>query len=286
MKHYTRFRAYQLGEKGASFSLSVDKQFTLIEARYNEVNKLHIKWEMKLLGISTIGLLHITSWDEDHCKLSELNNILTDLKPSRIECPAYKPHTENGKRCLTKIQSSGAEVIRVYPYVVKNQSFNRLKGEDLFYGPLDINEEIESNDKSIIKLFRVGSFQILSLGDCENAEIAKYLISKEIICNEVDILILAHHGANNGFTSTEFLIAVNPLIAICACDWGNQYDHPDASVRSMLSNLSIPLLTTKAGDIIAQSIDKHSFKIANYISNNEKKDSVRTFKNKTYYIND
>ena len=24
MKHYTRFRAYQLGEKGASFSISVD----------------------------------------------------------------------------------------------------------------------------------------------------------------------------------------------------------------------------------------------------------------------
>mgnify|MGYP004626594973 CR=1 FL=1 len=30
MKHYTRFRAYQLGEKGASFSISVDQYFVLI----------------------------------------------------------------------------------------------------------------------------------------------------------------------------------------------------------------------------------------------------------------
>lgn len=48
MKHYTRFRAYQLGEKGASFSLSVDQYFVLVEARYNEVNKQHIKYEMRL----------------------------------------------------------------------------------------------------------------------------------------------------------------------------------------------------------------------------------------------
>ena len=47
MKHYTRFRAYQLGECGASFSFSVNDHFTLIEARYNDVNKEHIKWEMR-----------------------------------------------------------------------------------------------------------------------------------------------------------------------------------------------------------------------------------------------
>jgi competence protein ComEC len=39
MTHYTRFRAHQLGEKGASFSISVDQYFVLIEARYNSVNK-------------------------------------------------------------------------------------------------------------------------------------------------------------------------------------------------------------------------------------------------------
>ena len=40
MKHYTRFRAYQLPNKGSSFSLSVDNHFTLIEARYNETKEM------------------------------------------------------------------------------------------------------------------------------------------------------------------------------------------------------------------------------------------------------
>ena len=46
-------------------------------------------------------------------------------------------------------------------------------------------------------------------------------MQNEIIANEVDVLILAHHGADNGFTTTDFLRAVNPKVAICACDWDN-----------------------------------------------------------------
>ena len=80
MKHYTRFRAYQLGEKGASFSISVDQYFILIEARYNSVNKPHVIYEMELSGVAHIDVLHITSWDEDHCKSTELEDIIKELK--------------------------------------------------------------------------------------------------------------------------------------------------------------------------------------------------------------
>lgn len=105
MKHYTRFRAYQLGEKGASFSLSVDQYFVLIEARYNEINKPHIKFEMEQSGVSRINVLHITSWDDDHCKSTELEDIIKDLKPYVIECPGYAPHTIKGFRALSVIKN-------------------------------------------------------------------------------------------------------------------------------------------------------------------------------------
>lgn len=39
-------------------------------------------------------------------------------------------------------------------------------------------------------------------------------------------------------------------------------------------------------DFIAQSVDKYTFKVSNYISNNEQKSSVRTYSNKTYYVAD
>lgn len=44
MEKYTRFRAYHLGEKGASFSLSVDNDFTLIEAG-SDLTLGHIQFE-------------------------------------------------------------------------------------------------------------------------------------------------------------------------------------------------------------------------------------------------
>ena len=212
MNHYTRFRAYQLGECGASFSLSVDDHFTLIEARYNDTNRPHILWEMRRLDISRIKTLHITSWDEDHCNADELQRILVELRPLKVEYPSYPPHTKNGEECLSHIKAYYLHCLRnrlqcglkpITTQIVPSQVKVRFRGEDLFYNP--VRNVDKSNDNSIVKFFRVGSFQILSLGDCESEEIRDRLMKDDILQNEVDILILAHHGADNGFTTPEFL---------------------------------------------------------------------------------
>lgn len=287
MSHYTRFRAYQLGECGASFSLSVDDHFTLIEARYNDTNKPHIQWEMDKLDIKRIDVLHITSWDKDHCQYGELQNILTELEPKRIEYPCYCPHTTNGKNCLNAIRKYGNvfghEATPISPFIVNTEK-QRCMGIDVFYNPIQLVDK--SNDNSVVKFFRVGSFQILSLGDCESEEIRDRLMKDEILTNEVDVLILAHHGADNGFTTLEFLKVLSPKVAICAADYDNKYDHPDSVVIGRLYNANIDYYSTKTGDVIAQSIDKYKFKVSNYISNSEKKDSERKYSNKTWYIND
>lgn len=287
LNHYTRFRAYQLGEYGASFSLSVDNHFTLIEARYNDTNRSHILWEMRHVGINRINTLHITSWDDDHCKYSELQNILTEIKPMRIEYPCYCPHTINGRNCLNAIREYGndsrSETIPISPSLV-NIEKQRLKGIDVFYNP--DKTVSKSNDNSVIKFFRVGSFQILSLGDCESEEIRNRLMSDEILKSEVDVLILAHHGADNGFTTTEFLKALSPKVAICATDYDNKYGHPDRAVINMLHNAKIDYYSTKTGDVIAQTVNKYKFKVSNYISNSEKSESKRIYSNKTWYTND
>lgn len=289
MAHYTRFRSYQLPNPGSSFSLSVENHFTLIEARYNSTNAPHIQWELKRLGKWDIDTLHITSWDDDHCNYNELCDILINLCPSIIEYPSEIPSTENGKnskRAILKFQNkhSYCTVIPITPMLVKNEDRTSLMGKDVFYNPMQIGNK--SNDNSIVKFFRVGSFQVLSLGDCEDSEIAKYLMEDEILKNEVDIMILAHHGADNGFTTAEFLKAIRPKVCVCSSDYDNKYDHPREIIRKRCSDLGIPLFTTKRGDIIAQTINPMRFKVSNYVSNNEVKDSVIEFYNKTWYIND
>lgn len=109
-------------------------------------------------------------------------------------------------------------------------------------------------------------------------------MADEILQKEVDILILSHHGADNGFTTLEFLRALNPKIAICASDYGNKYGHPDAVITQRLRTASIAYYSTKTGDVIAQSLDKYSFKVSNYMSNDTELDAVSQYTNKTYYI--
>ena len=284
MRHYTRFRAYQLGTSGASFSLSVDSHFTLIEARYNESNAPHIKWEMRNCGISRIDVLHITSWDMDHCSNAEIDALLHDLNPKRIEMPSYAPHTDNAKSAKRKLLAHNSEKVQITPLMVIREPHKRLYAQDIVYNP-SVNTD-KSNDNSIAKIFRIGSFTVLSLGDCESEDIRDSLMDDDIITNEVDVLILAHHGADNGFTTLEFLKAVKPKVAICASDYGNKYGHPDNVILQRLKSAEVDYYSTKTGDIIAQSVDKYTFKVSNYISNNEQKASVRTYSNKTYYVAD
>lgn len=286
MNHYTRFRAYQLGEEGSSFSLSVDNHFTLIEAKVNSTNLRHIYWELKQLCKGTIDTLHITSWDTDHCDNASLNYILNYLKPSLIEFPDYEPDSDTGKKCLYLINNYSCNKIKVSPKLVASSNLGekRLMAQNLFFNPTKIVDK--HNDNSVVKFFRIGSFQVLSLGDCENPEISSNLSTDEILQNEVDILILAHHGSENSICTMDFLRTINPKVAICSSNYDNKFEHPHSVIRQRLNQLGIPLFTTKTGDIIAQTVDKYSFKVSNYISNNEHKESSKMFMNKTYYVND
>lgn len=286
MKHYTRFRAYQLSDIGSSYSLSVDNHFTLIEARLNKTNGEHILYELRHLGKETIDVLHITSWDEDHCKEEELKLILEYLKPSIVEYPSYLPDSDSGKKSLNAIKSYKGVRKSITPYVVECSKNNQkeLFAQDLFYNPIE-NADCH-NDNSVIKFFRIGTFTILSLGDCESDAISNTLMNDKILQSEVDVLLLAHHGSKNSICSMDFLRAINPKIAICSSNYDNKFEHPDDVIRQRLSSLDIPLMTTKTGDIVVQSIDKYSFKVSNYISNNEHKDDTQKFTNKTYYIYD
>lgn len=289
-QHFTRFRAYQLKTAGSSMSISVNNHFTLIEARYNDDNKEHIKWELKNLGISHIDVLHVTSWDKDHCNLSELQSILKELRPQEIEHPNYKPHTETGEKCYNLIRTYCLENNKTRTPVsaafVNDSIANseRLKGKDVFMNPVEISEE--ANDNSVVKFFRRGSFQVLSLGDCEADEISERLQNNDILKHEVDVLILAHHGSVHSVTTPELLRVLNPKVGICTVDYANKFGHPDKEIVTWLKEEGIDYISTKTGDVIIQTYDNKNFKVSNYVSNNERKESVRYFTNKTFYPDD
>ncbi len=281
MSKITRFRAYQLGSKGSSFSYSVGNHFTLIEARYNETNKPSIEFEMKKSGVKYIDTLHITSWDDDHCKLDELSDILTELRPSVIEYPGYKPHTENGTNSLKLINNfeRNKEYASSTDYsperITKLVTAEKLKYNNVVYNPIEI--VCNGNDNSVVQLFRSGRFTILSLGDCEAKKIADRIAMCGIAKTEVDVMIMAHHGADNGFTTTEFIKDISPKIAVCSSNYNNQFDHPRTEIRNILYEQGVNLYTTKTGDVVVYCEESNKVHVANLISNSEVISSQKTF---------
>lgn len=276
----TRFRAYQLGEKGSSFSYSVDSRFTLIEARLNETNIPRICSEMKITGASNLANLHITSWDKDHCSESELPDILKYLKPEKIQYPGYEPDTDCGKACKRMIEDYCTKQnkvgVRCTPdYVNGLDAGENLQFSTIIYNPID--GEGNHNDNSIAALFRAGRFTVLSLGDCESESIAKRIQAGTIATKETDVLILAHHGADNGFTTDEFIKAINPRIAICSSNYDNQYEHPREEVRQILYQNNVHLFTTKTGDVIVECNEDNKVHVKNLVSDNTKLNSAYTF---------
>jgi competence protein ComEC len=71
-------------------------------------------------------------------------------------------------------------------------------------------------------------------------------------------MILAHHGADNGFTTKNFIHHLNPSVAICSSHYANQYDHPRQEIRDLLYESGVRLMTTKTGDVIVESIGDHT----------------------------
>ncbi|HLX54693.1 MAG TPA: hypothetical protein VKR58_12160, partial [Aquella sp.] len=274
------------GNAGSSFSYFDGKKFTLIEARYTDINTYSIRKELELCEKEYIDTLHITSWDRDHCSPNELEQIIKKYTPKKIEYPGYIPHTDSGKASLAIIKAYkyrkdlfDPKLICIDPEYIESLDQHSGYGyNNIVYHPRRI-EENHSNNNSTIKQFRTGSFNVLSLGDVECPNIAAGLRLMRTINSEVDIMILAHHGADNGFTTSSFLKAVAPSVAIVSSNHDNQFEHPKPEIRDLLYKHSIRLFTTKTGDVIIKSIKNHNgdYEVINLQSSSTEISSTVTF---------
>ncbi|MEM5445224.1 hypothetical protein [Serratia marcescens] len=286
----TRFRAYTLKSSGSCFSYATRNEFILIEARAPEEVRERLLGEMSMLGHASISVLHITSWDLDHCSPSELEWILSNLSPKKIEYPGYEPEGDRGQNALRlikdyekKMARENVRITAVTPEFVKSlKPGTTYSYKNIIFHPREYSKK--ANDNSIIKFFRSGMFNVLSLGDVEAIEIGAMLKNSSLI-KEVDVLILPHHGGSSEVLTKDLLEKIEPEVAVCSSNHGNQYEHPRQNVRDLLSGLKIELYTTKSQDVIIESKNSH---IGNYdvydlkVGTNEVKSKMENLKPKKF----
>ena len=97
MEFESKFRAFQLNSHGSLFSYYKENQYTLIEARIPKDGIDILIADLRIHNREFIDVLHITSWDTDHCCFEELTQILNKFRPQRIEIPSYVPDSDEGR---------------------------------------------------------------------------------------------------------------------------------------------------------------------------------------------
>ncbi len=120
-------------------------------------------------------------------------------------------------------------------------------GDILTAGKLKLNilapfeETSDYNNMSIVLRVDYGDTRFLFTGDCEK-EVETQMIEHGSDV-KADVLKVGHHGSKTS-TSSDFLQAVSPQIAVISCGSGNSYGHPHKETTELLKRCGITVYRT------------------------------------------
>ena len=116
------------------------------------------------------------------------------------------------------------------------------------------------NDFSLVFLLTYGEFTMLFTGDV-SGEVEDRLSLEYGEALEAEVLKIAHHGSASSTTS-RFLAAVQPELAVISVGRGNLYGHPSPRVLRRLEALGIPVRRTdRDGTLVIEAKRDGSWRV-------------------------
>jgi competence protein ComEC len=106
---------------------------------------------------------------------------------------------------------------------------------------------IPINDRCVVVRAGSGSARVLIPGDLELEGERRLLCA--VRCAEASALVVGHHGAARS-TSTPFLAAVRPKVAVISVGRGNRFGHPDPTIVDRLARARVALYRTDRDGIV------------------------------------
>jgi beta-lactamase superfamily II metal-dependent hydrolase len=103
--------------------------------------------------------------------------------------------------------------------------------------PDGVDNEAQFNDNSVVLKLTYGQFSALLTGDMQETNEAR-LVSKNASAIDAEVLKAGHHGSRTS-SSSSFLNAVTPEVAIISLGSGNSYGHPHQEALDRLSAAGI-----------------------------------------------
>lgn len=194
--------------------------------------------ELRRRGVFRLQGIFLSHRDYDH--MGNLEQLAERIEIDRVYCSPDR----NGAAPRSLLPEAVREKCEVVAH--SRQAFLQNESMRLFVLRTGMFDAADANNASMILLLDIG-ITVLLTGDIESDD--RLLLGDERI-RGVDVLKVAHHGANNG-SSVAFLDWSAPRVALISCGTGNTYGHPQADLRKRLSLRHIPYYRTdRAGDIM------------------------------------
>ncbi len=223
----------------------------LIDAGTNS-SEAALEAYLDYLHVDTIDCFIATHPHEDHIGGADM--ILEKYQVNKLLLTDLESTSYTFEALLDGIESSGvdAEIPAVGDeYTVGDMKFTVL-------APLTATDD--ANNMSIVIKLTYGNLSFMFMGDAEMDSEFEILSTYSSDMLDCDFLKVGHHGSKTS-SSSEFLNAVSPEIALISCGRENSYGHPHGVVLDRLKSAGVDtiLRTDRLGTLVITSDGKEIF---------------------------
>lgn len=207
-------------------------------------------------GLKKLDVVALTHAHQDH--LGGLLSVVDNFRVRELWI-GRDENTPEFRNLLAEAQRRGVRV--VHKTQGEQVAWSDVRGHVL-WPPAEEAANQASNEDSLVLHIEDGSTSFLLTGDIEQKE------ESEIATNEgpiaADFLKVPHHGSKTSSTSP-FLAAVRPQIAVISVGAGNAYGHPAASIVERYAADNVNLLRTDRDGAVTASSDGRTISVQPFL---------------------
>jgi competence protein ComEC len=237
-----------VGQGDSIFLRAADGSTALIDG--GNPNGLALAY-LRSIGVTHLNAVILTHPHADH--VGGLVDVLKALQVDNVWTSGASNTTSIFERFIDTIAA------RKIPYHEAATGDKIALGSmvfDVLYGTADSNN---LNDTSLVLKLQYGSVSFLFTGDAERPTESILLNTKRDQL-AATILKVGHHGSSTS-SSTRFLQAVRPAVAVYSAGVNNQYGHPNSGTISRLTAIGATIYGTDQYGTITVTTDGTSFKV-------------------------
>lgn len=207
---------------------------------------------LKKAGISGIDIVISTHPHEDH--IGGLINVIQSIPVKEVIDPAVVHTSKTFEDYLDIIDKKDIKFTEGRAGITRDLGSAKI---EILYPVSPSSSHL--NDASIVSKITFGEVSFMLTGDAEESSEGQILAQSRIQPTST-ILKVGHHGSRTSST-TAFLSAVEPEVAVIMCGKDNSYGHPHEETLTKLTDAKIDIYRTDIHGTIIITTDGQTYDI-------------------------